>query len=210
MAKISIMTQLKSTRKLPLLILLLAVYFGIGFYYGFGVELLESRYLTVPWLHHSVKHAAYDDLCSSFYTHGLSWMPQRLLLNWLHLTVTAFLSALYVVIVALAPLPHLKTMAKTSFPALIVHGFVPCLLNIQGWCVKTLAVFGAGFHTQAAQLLIWFGVPCLFVWLVGQLLFHLVRTLAINLRRLYLKVKGMRKCSVRMPAWKRYSFASQY
>jgi non-ribosomal peptide synthetase component F len=186
MNKICTITKLARKRRYQILMSLLVAYFGIGFTWGFGVELLESRYLLVPWANFAKFQqsvAAYDDLCSSFYAKGIYWMPLRLLLNWGHLAVTAFLSFLYVIIVALAPLPHLKTMAKTSFPALIVHGFVPCLLNIQGYCVKVLSMFGAGFHTEVIQLIIWFGVPCLFVWIVGQLLFHLMKALAIKLRQ---------------------------
>eukprot|EP00747_Dinoflagellata_sp_TGD_P135816 gnl/TRDRNA2_/TRDRNA2_175488_c1_seq3.p1 gnl/TRDRNA2_/TRDRNA2_175488_c1~~gnl/TRDRNA2_/TRDRNA2_175488_c1_seq3.p1 ORF type:complete len:807 (+),score=93.96 gnl/TRDRNA2_/TRDRNA2_175488_c1_seq3:217-2421(+) len=184
MQKICTIVNINKKRRLAWLAVLLSVYLALGFVWGFGLELLESRYLIVPWARSKNSFAAYDDLCTSFYAKGLWWLPIRVLLNWLQLGLTVFLSCLYVIIVALAPGWHLKSLAKTSFPALILHGFVPCLLNIQGWCVQTLAAFGPGVHTQVLQMVIWFGVPFLFVWLTGQILSHCMRMMAVKVRRL--------------------------
>lgn len=186
MKRLSSMVNMKRQRRFGLLFALLLVYLSIGFSYGFGLELLESRYLLVPWWHKQVATAAFDDLCTSFYAKGLSNLPVRMMMNWLHLAVTVLLSCLYVLIVALAPSWHLKTLAKTSFPALILHGFVPCLLNIQGWCVDIADALGAGFHTQVIQMLIWFGVPVLFVWVVGQILYHMMRFTAVKARQSFI------------------------
>lgn len=185
MKKLCSIVNIETRKRLGLVALCLAAYLGIGFGWGFGLELLETRNLAVPWSHSRVVSASYDDLCTSFYAWGLARLPLRMLLNWLHLAITIFLSVLYVMIVALVPGWHLKTLAKTSFSALILHGFTPCLLNIQGWCVDVLAAFGPGFHTEALQMLIWFSIPTLYVWIVGQLMFHVMRGIAVRRRYLF-------------------------
>jgi hypothetical protein len=44
------------------------------------------------------------------------------------------------------------------------------------------------------QLLVWFGVPILFVWIVGQLLFHLMRTTLLKLRQLITRSPCLSAC----------------
>jgi len=160
--------------------------YWIGFYAGGPVFRVLTRLADEPSILKRLASAAivfavylamykapvvdeFSDRCGDFWDSEGGFVYRQVLRNLLYYTLNLGMSLLYVFFIAACVPVHLKHLAKVSFSALLLSGFVPCIndyavmvLGLRRWLPTAVS--------PGLELAWAFSVPVLFVFVSGSLI----------------------------------------